>query len=153
MAVAVWKPRDRHFTPELTRADVPTQWLQRWSRGKGARIMEIEAVGPLLAIATWPTLFRDALWLHFIDNESAKFSLIKGSSLATGANEIMHATWDACRRQNLYPWWDRVTSEDSPVDKASRHDLRDLYHQGWRFVEPTLPSLWEEDIRLAGRFQ
>ena len=137
----------------ITRADVPASWLQRWTVGKGARIMEIEAVGPLLAIATWPSIFKNALWLHFIDNESAKYSLIRGSSLAEGTNDIVHATWDECRQRNLYPWWERVSSTDNPVDKASRRDLRDIYAQGWQFVKPSLPSIWDEEARFAGRFQ
>ena len=97
--------------------------------------------------------FHNALWLRFIDNESAKFSLIKGSSLAVGTNEIVYATWEECRIRRLYPWWERVSSSDNPVDKASRRDLRDLYHQGWRTVEPTLPSLWEQDLNIAVRTQ
>jgi len=148
VAVGIWMPREPQFRPMITRADVPEMWLKRWSRGDGCgnRIMEIEAVGPLLAVSTWPSLFRDVLWLHFIDNESAKFSLIKGSSLAMGTNEIVHATWDECRKRRIYPWWERVSSSDNPVDKASRRDLRDLYGQDWQVVEPTLPSIWVRDF-------
>ena len=33
-------------------------------------IAEIEAVGPILALATWPQL-TNGLWIHFIDNDNA----------------------------------------------------------------------------------
>ena len=105
-------------------------------------INEVEALGPLLALATWPGHLRNALWIHFLDNEGAKFSLIRGSSRAVDTNDIVHATWTACRQRHLYPWWERVTSKDNPVDRASRGDLRDLYRQGWHVVPARLPDIW-----------
>ena len=143
VAVAVWKPREKDFIPRITRVDVPVGAMQSWTRGgaRGTAIMEIEAVGPLLAMSTWSDLFRDSLWLHFIDNEASKYSLIKGSARASESNAIMHATWNECRLRRLYPWWDRVATKDNPVDQASRGDLSDLYGQHWVVDEPVLPEI------------
>ena len=102
-------------------------------------------MGPLLALATRPTLLRRCVWIHVIDNESAKDSLIKGSSRAVHTNEIVHVTWEQCRSRCIYPWWERVASTDKPVDKASRGDLTDLYEQRWVVVDPVLLDIWRRD--------
>ena len=143
VAVGIWLPRVSHFQPQVTRVDVPDEWHHVWGRG-GARsnvIQEIEGIGPLLALATWPEILQDSLWVHFLDNESAKFSLIRGSSRATSMNQIVHRTWEICRSRRLYPWWERVCTKDNPIDQASRRNLTDLYKQHWRVVPPTLPEL------------
>ena len=30
-------------------------------------IQEVEGIGPVIALTTWPNLLRAAMWLHFID--------------------------------------------------------------------------------------
>ena len=57
VAVAVWMPRVHGFQPMVTRADVPACWLHKWTHdvGRSNAVMEIEAVGPLLACLLGPT--------------------------------------------------------------------------------------------------
>ena len=43
-------------------------------------IIEIEGIGPLLILHNWPWLLRGALWIHFIDNNGALGSLVRGSA-------------------------------------------------------------------------
>ena len=92
VGVGWWRPRDTAHRPRITRIDVPEAWRSHWkSLHKNVDINEVEAVGPMLALATWPDI-RQGLWIHFVDNESAKFSLIRGSSSATSLNRIVHVT-------------------------------------------------------------
>ena len=41
-------------------------------------IYEIEAVGPLIILATWPGLLSQALWIHCIDKTAAQATLVMG---------------------------------------------------------------------------
>ena len=75
VAVAWWQPRTRAWRTRIVQAEVPTQWTRHWN-ASGHNITQIEACGPLLAFRTWPNL-RNGLWIHFVDNEGAKFSMIK----------------------------------------------------------------------------
>ena len=43
-------------------------------------IHEIEAMGRLVVLATWPGLLAGSLWIHFIDNAAAQESLFCRSS-------------------------------------------------------------------------
>ena len=149
VAVRIWMPREQ-FQPRICRIDVPAAWLEEWSDRNSRKnlIMEIEGVGPIIALTTWPDLLRDVLWIHFVDNESSKFALIKGNSKANSLNKIVHATWTECWKRRIFPWWERVATKDNPVDKASRGDLSDYYNEGWQIVPAQLPAfgsnaLWQ----------
>ena len=98
-------------------------------------IAQIEAVGPLLALSTWPDL-RDKLWIHFIDNTVATDSMIKGDSVNAHMNELMHATWRQVKERNLHLRVEYVCTHDNPIDKASRGNVADLFGERWIFVTP-----------------
>ena len=94
-------------------------------------IFEVEAIGPLVILATWPGLLRGALWIHFIDNVAAQAALIKGSSSVMSGDIIVGRTWEMVARERIIPWFDRVDSESNPVDGLSRGR-----QQGpWKYVQ------------------
>jgi hypothetical protein len=63
---------------------------------------------------------RNALWIHYIDNESAESSLISGTSSLPSADHIVGLTWEICAKRSLLPYFDRVESKANPVDGLSR---------------------------------
>ena len=99
-------------------------------------IFQLEAIGPLLALQTWPDLLRDCLWIHYIDNTGSQSALINGSSSILSGDYIAGATWDLVAKRRVFPWFDRVESEANPVDQLSRGVL-----QGpWRLVKLRFPE-------------
>ncbi len=69
-------------TPLAAFTAVPACIRDAWQRSKdraGSKtdIFLIEAIGPLLALFTWPNLLKDTWWLHLIDNQGSCYSLIK----------------------------------------------------------------------------
>ena len=64
-----------------------------------------------------------ALWLHFIDNDAALATLVKGSSTVFAGECITAYTHQHIARLGVWPWFDRVASEDNPVDLLSRGKL------------------------------
>eukprot|EP00959_Pyramimonas_sp_CCMP1952_P287560 6014017-Pyramimonas_sp.AAC.1 len=57
VAAGWWRPRQSDWAPRVTRARVPPEWREAWKQGsKDIDINEIEAVGPMLAMNTWPEL-------------------------------------------------------------------------------------------------
>ena len=82
VGVALWCPGGRIVGGDMK---FPMEVRQTWSRmtsaGDHYDIFEIEAVGPALILHNWIHLFTPgALWIHFIDNGSARATLAKGSS-------------------------------------------------------------------------
>ena len=83
-------------------------------------IFQIEAVGPLAVLATWPNLLRDCLWIHFIDNVAALSALVNGSSSVSSGDVVIGLTWEMIASRCISPWFDRVDSKSNPVDGLSR---------------------------------
>ena len=140
VAVGWWQPRNPAWQPRLVQAEIPETWREGWA---AQAITQIEACGPLLAFRTWKGL-RNGLWLHFVDNEGAKFALIRGSASVLSLSQITHTIWCEARSRRLYVWVDRVASSDNPVDGASRRDLRDLHGAGWIVQEA--PRAWTQGL-------
>jgi hypothetical protein len=82
-------------------------------------IFLVEAIGPILLLCTFSRLMRNALWIHYVDNESAEASLISGTSALPAADHIVGLTWEICARRSLLPYFDRVESKANPVDGLS----------------------------------
>ncbi len=83
-------------------------------------IFELESIGPLLVIMAWGHRMRSCLWTHYIDNEAALASMVRGSSSVDSGDIIVGATWQRCIELNVMPWFDRVQSSANPVDGLSR---------------------------------
>ena len=83
-------------------------------------IYEIEAVGPLLVLSNWGHLMVDMLWIHFVDNEAALATLIKGSSSVLSGEVISCYTHGMVAKRSLWPWFDRCDTHSNPVDGLSR---------------------------------
>ena len=122
VGIALWCPCGKVVGGYIA---LPLDVRQTWSRAATAGdhfdIFEIEAVGPALILHNWGHLFEsNALWLHFIDNESALATLVKGSSSVLSGECITAYTHAMVANLGLWPWFDRVSSADNPVDKLSR---------------------------------
>ena len=66
-------------------------------------IFQIEAVGPLAVLATWPELLRDCLWIHFIGNAAALSALVNGSSSVSSGDVVIGLTWEMIASRCICP--------------------------------------------------
>ena len=122
VGIALWCPGGRTIGGYLK---LPDEVRSTWSRlavaGDHYDIFEIEAVGPALILHNWADMFvPGALWVHYIDNDSALATLVKGSSSVMSGECITAFTHSRIADLGLWTWFDRVASDDNPVDKLSR---------------------------------
>ena len=108
---------------------VPPEVRETWSRaatcGEAYDIFEIEAIGPALILYNFEKYMApNALWVHYIDNDAALATLVKGSSSVLSGEVITAYTHSRVAAIGLWPWFDRVASPDNPVDK--------LFEAKWR---------------------
>ena len=81
VGVALWLPNGEIMGGYIrVPSEMRYMWTQRESLAEARDIFQIEAVGPLLVLHNWGHMFREHLWIHFIDNEGALAALAKGSS-------------------------------------------------------------------------
>ena len=122
VGIGMWCPCGRVVGGYLK---LPDEVRQTWTRintaGDHYDIFEIEAVGPALILHNWMHLFSPgALWVHYIDNDSALATLVKGSSSVFSGECITSFTHSNISEIGLWPWFDRVATDDNPVDKLSK---------------------------------
>ena len=72
-------PSPNNRQPRPVYLEVPDELRMLWNlqkerskTGVQTDIFEIEAIGPLIALLTWPQLLADRPWIHFIDNNTAQ---------------------------------------------------------------------------------
>ena len=158
IGIAAWCPARLGSVPLAGFLEVPLEVRHLWNTqraraSKGAQacnrefndIMEIEGIAPLLILHNWPWLMKDCLWLHFIDNNSALGSLVKGSASVCQQDIIIGHTWSLAAKQGVLPWFDRVDSKSNPVDGLSRKD----FSGSWNWQPISFPAFVLWDLRKA----
>ena len=75
-----------------------------------------------MAIATgvWKHVLADRDVVYWIDNEAARFGLIRGSSPVDVSRDLSTCTWDQISDSQIYPWFECVPSSGNPADDPSR---------------------------------
>ena len=79
VGIAAWCDSRLGPVPLAGFIEVPDEIRALWSYQRASfhtdpeyhDITEIEAIGPVLILHNWPWLVKDALWIHFIDNNGA----------------------------------------------------------------------------------
>ena len=153
VGVAIWT--ERLHRPQAGRLDVPKEIRRLWASQRVAAsgdlydIQEIEGIGPLLVLHTWPELLRGSLWLHFIDNNGALSCLIKGSASCIGTDTLVGMTWHTVGKLDVLPWFERVDTKSNPVDGISRKNL----DGPWDIVPLNFPiASLKFELRRSKRF-
>jgi hypothetical protein len=123
LGIAVWSTLQQK--PFAAFCEIPEEIRELWDKQRAKEeerrdIFLIEAIGPLSILRTFPNIMRNSIWLHFIDNEGAQHSLVKGSSSIEAGDVVVGETWEWIQRLNVIPYFDRVESEANPVDGLSR---------------------------------
>ena len=95
---------------------------------------------------------RDALWIHFIDNNGALGAFVRGSSSVHEQDLIVGETWSLIAANRTLAWFDRIDGKSNPVDGLSRKDFRDIWQWGRIYFPMTLLNLLKENAssRLSG---
>ena len=139
VGIGLWLPDGSCYggyikLPELVRK----VWSRASTCGDHYDIFEIEAVGPALILHNWGHMFLPgALWLHFIDNEAALATLVKGSSSVLSGEVITAFTHSRIATHGLWSWFDRVASDDNLVDKLSRGKMEGP----WQLLDIEFPPV------------
>ena len=150
VGVALWFPNGSSIGGYIKLPEVIRRvWSRAASCGEHYDIFEIGAVGPALILHNWAHLIpAGALWVHYIDNDAALATLVKGSSSVLSGEVITAYTHSTIAERGLWSWFDRVASADNPVDKLSRGELRGPWSLQTIEFPPSLLSSLEEYLGM-----
>ena len=100
---------------------IPSDFVQLWTRsGKKQVIAQAEIFPVVIAKATWSKNLEGRSILWFIDNESARMSLVRNFPPILDSFFLLqlNARMDVCIQSRN--WYSRVPSKSNPADSASR---------------------------------
>ena len=84
-----------------------------------------------------------------MDNEAAKFALLKGYGKQKRVNQLIAAFWNFNAANKLSPWIERVSSGANWADSVSRDDFSLSEQKGWIRMRPMLSHIWPILKRIA----
>ena len=129
-----------------TACDCPPWVLQAFAaldRPKAQYIGQLELLAAVVAYTTFADELRGEHVIHWIDNESAVYSLVKGYTSAPDSARIVNL-YHACVTQlGVTPWLEYVQSDDNIADLPSRGEFALLQTLGGAggFRPAVVPSL------------
>ena len=93
-------------------------------------IHELEMIPVLISLFLWGRLVGGAQVVHYIDNESVRLALLKGSGETFIARKVADEIIRTEYALQTKSWYARVASTSNIADEPSRGDTERLTHLG-----------------------
>ena len=144
----VFLPTDSgHHAAFCLRGEVPAHVLAAFC-SRRAFIYFLEAWAQVLcciAFEEWIT----PDYIAVVDNEAAKYALIKGYGRDCNINAIISIYWAPQADQGWRPWMHRVSSADNISDEVSRNDFTMAKALNWHRVHIDTEDIYKIILRAA----
>jgi hypothetical protein len=131
----------RLAAPEFFFAAVPEEVVAQWLPKK-TQIGQLELFAGPVALDTWAECLHHTCLFHWIDNDSATASIIKGYSARPDSVKIVGDYWLRAARQELFIYADRVPSKSNIADGPSRFDFAEVSRLGCIQRQPRTDLLY-----------
>ena len=119
--------------------------------GRQTVIGELETLAAAVALMLWGRDISSSKLLIFIDNEGARFSLIKGYSKAASITHICALASNAIDSYCIVPWYSRVPSLSNLADLPSRGVSHELLPSSLSSSHESVIEVVEECLQFAGK--
>ena len=97
--------------------------VRAWSSKGGTQVIgQTELAPAAVARLNWPELLGNARVIHFVDNDSARYALIRGSSPCLESAWLVQSSWTDENEIDCRSWIARVPSRSNIADGPSRGD-------------------------------
>ena len=104
-------------------------------------VLPAEMAPLIIARWLWPAAFRNQFVLQFIDNDAARWAVIRGAIRSNTGASLADRYWELELDLKASTWTDRVRSASNLADAASRFDREGLKRLG--FIEDAFPADWQ----------
>lgn len=97
-------------------------------------IFEAEVLAAVVATVLWKSVLKDVRTLLFVDNEGAKFALLKGYNDNSVVDRLAEVFVECESETHIYLWISRVPSASNVADEPSRGIVSHLINKGFTEV-------------------
>ena len=102
-------------------AAVPQAIIKKWAKSTAMQVVgQCEIAHVLLARRTWPSLLKEANVVYWLDQDAARFALIKGYSPSPGSADLIGQCAVAEVDLGSCIFFARVPTDSNVGDPASR---------------------------------
>jgi hypothetical protein len=124
--------------------EVPDDVTALWMQGSREQLIaQAELLPILLARTTWHSVMAGRLNVTFVDNDGARFSMIRGFSSVLDNARIIGQVWMADAVHSMFSWYARVPSAANLADAPSRLDFAYLESlPNSSRSQPCVPAAW-----------
>eukprot|EP00435_Cladocopium_sp_Y103_P019670 s3838_g4.t1 len=127
---------------------VGAAYFEKWfSQGRQNLIGELETLSVLLALKLWGNNLSSTQLMSYIDNEGAKFSLIRGYSDSPSITFICALVALHLDHFCIMPWFSRVPSSSNISDYPSRKIAHHLLEESVAIPEGEALAVFEESLK------
>ena len=111
-------------------SSVPSHHIRKLLEKSENPIYELEILPLVVSLELWGNLIRDSPVVHYINNDAAKASLIKGYGSTDVARRLVQHYVEQEERLQLKVWFSRVPSFSNLSDGPSRNDCSEVLSLG-----------------------
>jgi hypothetical protein len=131
-------------------ATVPADIVASLALQSGAQVIgQIELAPIWIAKRLWHDSIVDSRVVHYVDNNSAKFGMIRGYSRVSSSGKLIDACWGLDAELGAASWFSRVPSPSNVGDAPSRLLFDDLLRDG-AVMDAVPAELWNQLRRVLG---
>ena len=125
-------------------AQVPADIAAGWRSGESGQVIGQAELAPvILAKKVWQQELRGRDVLFFLDNDAARYGLVKGYSAVESSMDILRSNARVDIEGDFRAWYCRVNTSSNPADAASRLDPEMVMANFPEAVHLELPTeLW-----------
>ena len=127
---------------------VPREWMDYFMRHSEHPVHELEVLPVLISFHLWKHFIFNAQVLHYTDNDSCRFALMRGVGETPTAKCLVSSIMQFENQLQTKSWYGRVPSHSNPADDPSRDSFETLNALGsvrveipWGELSSFLPSL------------
>ena len=121
--------------------DIVLHWTDGLS--KGTVIGQGERLPVVLAKSTWAAVLRNSRAIFWIDNDSARHCLIRGSGKSESSDALVGTSCSMDGELGCLSWYERVPSPSNIADAGSRLIFEEYSARGWIHDAVVWPRLWD----------
>ena len=131
-----------HSTPSMqhTYWQFPQSIVDQWIT-KATYMNQLEILAGPLAMQKWLPMLAEKQVIHFVDNDGAASSLVKGYSPKTDSCALCGSYWIMAASHKVESYIERVESKSNLADGPSRLDFSLMQQFSSVFIPPKTDSL------------